>query len=86
MVTLFDEEKIREIHDYNIALEARQEGIKKGRQEGRREGRENGIRATISTLRKHAFGRDAVVQSLIEEFDLPPHIAEEKVTQYWLQG
>lgn len=81
MVTLFDEEKIREIHDYNIALEARQEGIKKGR----REGRENGIRATIATLRKHAFGRDAVVQSLIEEFDLPPHIAEEKVTQYWLQ-
>lgn len=82
MVTLFDEEKIREIHDYNIALEARQEGIKKGR----REGRENGIRATIATLRKYAFGRDAVVQSLIEEFDLPPHIAEEKVTQYWLQG
>lgn len=76
MVTLFDEEKIREIHDYNIALEARQEG--------RQEGRENGIQATISTLRKHSFGRDAVIQSLIEEFELPPHIAEEKVARYWL--
>lgn len=81
MVTLFDEDKLREIHDYNIALEARKEGLQKGRQEGR----ENGIQATISTLRKHSFGRDAVIQSLIDEFDLPPHIAEEKVAQYWLQ-
>ena len=30
MVTLFDEAKIQEIHDYNVAKDARQEGIAEG--------------------------------------------------------
>ena len=43
MVTLFDQEKIAEIHDYNVAKAARQEGHQLGREEG--------IRAMVSTLR-----------------------------------
>ena len=30
MVTLFDEAKIQEIHDYNVAKDTRQEGIAEG--------------------------------------------------------
>ena len=42
MVTLFDQEKIMEIHDYHIAEAARQDGLQKGRAEGRTEGRVEG--------------------------------------------
>ena len=38
MVTLFNQEKVMEIHDYHIALEAREDGLKEGRAEGRAEG------------------------------------------------
>ena len=34
MVTLFDQEKIMEMHDYHIAEAARREGIQRGRAEG----------------------------------------------------
>ena len=42
MVTLFDQEKVMEIHDYHIAEAARRDGLQEGRAEGRAEGRVEG--------------------------------------------
>ena len=73
MVTLFDQEKIAEIHDYNVAKAARQEG------------REEGIRAMVSTLRSMSVEQKQIAQKLVEQFGLLPQAAEEKVKQYWMQ-
>ena len=81
MVTLFDQEKIAEIHDYNVAKAARQEG----HQLGRAEGREEGIRAMVSTLRSMSVEKKQIAQKLVEQFGLLPQAAEEKVKQYWKQ-
>ena len=85
MVTLFDQEKIAEIHDYNVAKAARQEGHQLGREEGRAEGREEGIRAVVGMLRGMSVGQKQIAQKLVEQFDLLPQAAEEKVKQYWKQ-
>ena len=73
MVTLFDQEKIAEIHGYNVAKAARQEG------------REEGIRAMVSTLRNMSVEQKQIAQKLVEQFGLLPQAAEEKVKQYWKQ-
>ena len=85
MVTLFDQEKIAEIHDYNVAKAARQEGHQLGREEGRAEGREDGIRAVVGMLRSMSVERKQIAQKLVEQFGLLPQAAEEKVKQYWKQ-
>ena len=77
MVTLFDQEKIAEIHDYNVAKAARQEGHQLGREEG--------IRAMVSTLRGMSVEQKQIAQKLVEQFGLLPQTAEEKVKQYWKQ-
>ena len=71
MVTLFDQEKIAEIHDYNVAKVARQEGHQLGREEG--------IRAMVSTLRSMSVGQKQIAQKLVEQFVLLPQAADEKV-------
>ena len=48
MVTLFDQEKVMEIHDYHVAEAARKDGIQRGRAEGHAEGR---IEGTLSSIR-----------------------------------
>lgn len=85
MVTLFDNQTLSEIHDYNVALRARQEGMQQGQQKGRNEGREEGIHAAISMLQGLSIDRETAVQKLAATFDLLPHVAEEKVAQYWVQ-
>ncbi len=40
MVTLFNQERVTEIHEYNLMKEARQQGWQEGWQEGRQEGLE----------------------------------------------
>jgi len=50
MVTLFDQEKIMEIHDYHVAEAGRAEGRAEGRTEGRVEGRVEGTLASIKNL------------------------------------
>lgn len=50
MVTLFDQEKVMEIHDYHVAEAARKDGILKDRAEGHAEGRIEGILASIQSL------------------------------------
>ena len=69
MVTLFDQERVMEIHDYNVAKEAREEGI----------------RAMVLTLKEFAVDKTAAVQRLVKQFELLPQVAEEKVAQYWEQ-
>ncbi len=95
MVTLFNQERITEIHEYNLRKEARQEGWQEGRQEGRQQGRqegrqegrqqgiEEGIRAMVLTLKEFTADRAAIAQSLVKQFELLPQTAEEKVAQYW---
>ena len=65
MVTLFDQEKVMEIHDYHIAQAAREDGLKEGRAEGRveghAEGRAEGV--TEGTLKS--------LQNLIRNLGLP---------------
>ena len=64
MVTLFDQEKIMEIHDYHIAegarKDGRQQGLQQGRQKGRSEGRTEGL--TEGTLQS--------IQNLIKNMGL----------------
>ena len=50
MVTLFNQEKVMEIHDYHIALEAREDGLKEGRAEGHLAGRAEGVLSSIQNL------------------------------------
>lgn len=76
MGLLFDDATIREIHDYNLALEARQEGMEKGV--------EKGIGAMVSTLQDLSMDRKTIAQTLAAKFDLLPGVAEEKVAQYWV--
>ena len=87
MVTLFNQERVAEIHEYNLRKEARQEGWQQGRQEGRQEGRqqgiEEGIRAMVLTLKEFTADRAAIAQRLVKQFELLPQTAEEKVAQYW---
>lgn len=87
MVTLFNQERVTEIHEYNLAKEARQEGRQEGHQEGRQEGRqegiEKGIRAMVLALKEFTTDKAAVAQKLVKQFELLPQTAEEKVAQYW---
>lgn len=71
MVTLFDQEKIWEIHDYNVAKEAEEKGIEKG------------IHAMVSALKEIAMAPAAIAQALVKQFGLSQAVAEEKVQQYW---
>ena len=71
MVTLFNEERIREIHDYNVAKEAEEKGMEKG------------IRAMVSVLKEFALAPAAIAQALVKQFGLSQEVAEQKVQQYW---
>lgn len=73
MGLLFDDETIREIHDYNVTKDAREEG------------REEGIGAMVTTLQDLSLDRTTIAQTLAAKFDLLPDVAEEKVAQYWVQ-
>ena len=42
MVTLFDQEKVWAIHEYNVAMEAEEKGRVEGKAEGKAEGRAEG--------------------------------------------
>ena len=75
MVTLFNQERVTEIHEYNLAKDARQEG--------QREGLEQGIRAMILTLKEFMPDMETAAQKLAERFDLSLQTAREKVTKYW---
>lgn len=71
MVTLFNQERVTEIHEYNLVKDARQEGLEKG------------IRAMVLTLKEFTADKAAVAQKLVKQFELLPQTAEEKVAQYW---
>ena len=71
MVTLFDQKRVTEIHEYNLVKDARLEG------------REEGIRALVLTLKEFTADKAAIAQRLMKQFELLPQTAEEKVAQYW---
>jgi hypothetical protein len=71
MVTLFHQERVSEIHEYNLVKDARQEGFEKG------------IRAMVLTLKEFTADKAVVAQKLVKQFELLPQTAEEKVARYW---
>lgn len=75
MVTLFDQKRVTEIHEYNLVKDARREGLE--------EGQAVGISALVSTLKKFSVEKPTVVQELVNSFGLTQQEAEEKVEQYW---
>lgn len=81
MVTLFDQQTISEIHDYNVAKEARQEGWQKGIAEER----ENSIRRLVYLCRRLASTPETAAKEIAEQFDIPLQLAAEKVDLYWEQ-
>ena len=50
MVTLFDQERVTEIHEYNLIKDARQEGHSAGRQEGHTEGTVASIKNLMASM------------------------------------
>lgn len=50
MVTLFDQEKVWAIHEYNVAMEAEEKGRVEGKAEGKAEGKTEGLLAAIRNL------------------------------------
>ena len=50
MVTLFDQEKIMEIHDYHVAEDARKDGLQQGLQKGLTEGTLQSIQNLIKNM------------------------------------
>lgn len=79
MVTLFDQERVTEIHEYNLVKDARQEGLEKGLEKGIKEG----IRAMVLTLKEFTSDKSLIAEKLIKQFDLLPQTAREQVEQYW---
>lgn len=82
---LFNQEKVWEIHDYNVAQAARQEGLRHGMERGMERGLEEGVRAMVATLWELSLGREAVAQTLASKFSLLSETAAEKVREYWEQ-
>ena len=67
MVTLFDQEKVWAIHEYNVAMEAEEKGIEKGRVEGRAEGRAEGkAEGMLAALRSLMDSMGSSVEQAME--------------------
>ena len=71
MKHMFDEETARKFYEKEI------------REESRKEEAERGIRALIATVKQFTQNKDAAVQGLMQQFNLLPQVAAEKVALYW---
>ena len=67
MVTLFDQEKVMEFHDYNL----------------RAEEKEVNLRAMVKTLQMLSTSREDTVRLLVENWELSPQEAADCVARYW---
>lgn len=83
MVTLFDQEKVMEFHDYNLAKEARAEGYAEGRAEVRAEEKGANICTMVEIMRSLSVSREKSICALVENWELSPQEAEERVARYW---
>jgi len=88
MMTLFDQEQITRIREYNLVREAHEGGVREGhragRREGQREGLEEGLHAMVLTLRDFSLSKAAAAQKLVERFGLPPQTAAVSYTHLTL--
>ena len=72
MVTLFDEERIREIHDYNMKAEGRAEGKAEGRAEGRAEGKAEGTEQTLlSSIKSLVKTLGLTIEQAMDALSIP---------------
>ncbi len=69
----------------NVAREARQKGHQEGWQKGIAEERENSMRRLVYMCRRLAFDPETAAKEIAEQFDIPLHLAAEKVRLYWEQ-
>ena len=63
----------------NVAREARQEGHRGGWQKGIAEERENSMRRLVYMCRRLAFDPETAAKEIAEQFDIPLHLAAEKI-------
>ena len=54
-----------------------------GREEGREEERENSIRTMVCTLHLLGLEKAQAVELLVNQFQLPAELAQEKTELYW---
>lgn len=71
MTTLFSQEQVWEIEKYNIAKDSQEKE------------RENGIRSLVTTIQDFVSDKQVAIQKLIEQYQLSPTAAKEKVDIYW---
>ena len=72
MVTLFNQQKVMEIHDYHVALEAREDGLKEGRAEGRAEGHAEGMTdGALKVIRSLMKNMGLSVEQALATADIP---------------
>ena len=67
MVTLFDQEKVMEIHDYHVAEAARRDGLQEGRAEG-----------TLSSIKNLMETLDLSIEAAMNALKIP----EDERTKY----
>ena len=75
MVTLYDEAKVMEIHDYNVEQRGFEIGFKIGI--------EKSIPVVVKIVRELSEPKEVAIKLLVDEFGLSPRAAEEKVQEYW---
>ncbi len=83
MDLLFDQERIDEIREYNIAKKSHAEGMEAGREEGREEEKEERISAMVTFLKSSFMSFDEIKNILINVFEITSEAAEEKLGLYW---
>lgn len=67
MISLFNQEEIQAIHDYNVAKQAQ----------------ENALKQTVLLMRDLGVAREEAVRQLAKRYDLLQNDAETAVRQYW---
>ena len=83
MKHLFDEETARRFYEEELRKKAAEEAAEKAAEEATEKATERGIRALIAMVKKLSQSKDVAIQGLIEQFNLLPQNAAEKVALYW---
>ena len=83
MVTLFDQEKVMEIHDYHVAEAACRDGLQEGRVEGRAEGLAEGrtkglVEGTLSSIKNLMETLGLSIEAAMNALKIP----EDERTKY----
>jgi len=79
MISLFDQDEVTAVRERRIRREEREKALV----EGREMERENNIMGTINILKNLSLSRDKVKAALMQNYNLTPEAADQKLSQYW---